>query len=50
MAGVSKKSLTFTVLFTYYMKGLEEEKWKMTKKRNRKNNSKRKHGGIKEHD
>jgi hypothetical protein len=26
MAGVSKKSLTFTVLFTYYMKGLEEEK------------------------
>lgn len=26
MAGVSKKSLTLTVLFTYYMKGLEEEK------------------------
>lgn len=26
MARVSKKSLTFTVLFTYYMKGLEEEK------------------------
>ena len=25
MAGVSKKSLTLTVLFTYYMKGLEEE-------------------------
>lgn len=36
MARVSKKSLTLTVLFTYYMKGLEEEKWKMTKKRNRK--------------
>ena len=32
MARVSKKSLTLTVLFTYYMKGLEEEKWKMTKK------------------
>lgn len=27
MAGVSKKSLTLTVLFTYYMKGLEEEKF-----------------------
>lgn len=26
MARVSKKSLTLTVLFTYYMKGLEEEK------------------------
>lgn len=26
MAGVSKKSLTLTVLFTYYMKVLEEEK------------------------
>lgn len=25
MARVSKKSLTLTVLFTYYMKGLEEE-------------------------
>ena len=26
MARVSKKSLTLTVLFTYYMEGLEEEK------------------------
>ena len=26
MARVSKKSLTITVLFTYYMEGLEEEK------------------------
>lgn len=35
MARVSKKSLTLTVLFTYYMEGLEEEKWKMIKKKNR---------------
>lgn len=26
MARVSRKSLTITVLFTYYMEGLEEEK------------------------
>ena len=33
MAGVSKKSLTLTVLFTYYMKGLEEEKTKKEKQK-----------------
>lgn len=34
MARVSKKSLTLTVLFTYYMKGLEEEDWKPEKEPN----------------
>ena len=33
MARVSKKSLTLTVLFTYYMEGLEEEKMKDDKEK-----------------
>ena len=33
MARVSKKSLTLTVLFTYYMEGLEEEKMEYDKEK-----------------